>query len=130
MDHLLFFLEICEQEILFYSTPSQIVSNYSVSIPSTDSILGYDKYNRQLLYYNDTKNLYRASLNGRDSEIVIYKPSLTDFAFDGKNGVLYYINEFTLKINSVNISSGEDTPIEALRSLSGIKDLEMDVKNG
>ncbi|CAB4018495.1 low-density lipo receptor-related 4, partial [Paramuricea clavata] len=122
--------ETCEDEILFYSTSSEIISNSSVSIPTTDNnILGYDKYNRRLLYYDDTQNLYSVGLNGLNSTVLINKANIAEFAYDGERGVLYYLNSLTLKINSVNISSGEDVPVQALDSLSGIKGMEMDIKN-
>ena len=124
----MFFIETCEDEILFYSTSSEIISNSSVSIPTADyNILEYDKYNRRLLYYDDTENLYSADLNGLNSTVLINKANIAVFAYDGERGVLYYLNSFTLKINSVNISSGEDAPVEALDSVSGIKDMEMDI---
>ena len=124
----MFFIETCEDEMLFYSTSSEIISNSSVSIPTADyNILEYDKYNRRLLYYDDTENLYSADLNGLNSTVLINKANIAVFAYDGERGVLYYLNSFTLKINSVNISSGEDAPVEALDSVSGIKDMEMDI---
>ena len=126
----MFFIETCEDEILFYSTSSEIISNSSVSIPTADNnILGYDKYNRRLLYYDDTENLYSVGLNGLNSTVLINIGNIAVFAYDGERGVLYYLNSFTLKINSVNISSGEDVPVQALDSVSGIKDMEMDIKN-
>ncbi|CAB4017559.1 extracellular matrix A-like isoform X2, partial [Paramuricea clavata] len=122
--------ETCEDEILFYSTSSEIISNSSVSIPTADNnILGYDKYNRRLLYYDDTENLYSVGLNGLNSTVLINKANIAEFAYDGERGVLYYLNSRTLKINSVNISSGEDAPVQALDSLSGIRGVEMDTKN-
>jgi hypothetical protein len=123
------FSETCEDEILFYSTSSEIISNSSVSISTTDSKLGYDKHNRRLLYYDDTENLYSVGLNGLNSTVLINIGNIAVFAYDGERGVLYYLNSFTLKINSVNISSGEDVPVQALDSVSGIKGMEMDTKN-
>ncbi|CAB4012521.1 fibropellin-1-like isoform X1, partial [Paramuricea clavata] len=122
--------ETCEDEILFYSTSSRIISNSSVSIPTADNnILGYDKYNRRLLYYDDTENLYSVGLNGLNSTVLINKAYIAEFAYDGERGVLYYLNRLTLKINSVNISNGEDAPVQALDSYSDIKGMEMDTKN-
>ena len=123
-------LEICEEGILYYSTSSHIVSNSSVMIPVTDSVLGYDRNNRKLLYYNDVNdNLYSSSLNGADIAVLLSNDKIMYFAYDGKRGVLYYLNRLTSDIHSVNISSGQDQLIQALSSLSDIKDLEVDIKN-
>ena len=126
----MFSLEICEEEILFYSTHSEIISNSSSSIStSTNNILGYDKYNRQLLFYDDTENLYSANLNGSDLTILFNIDNIAEFAYDGERNFLYYVQQLTLKINSINITSGEGGPVQALNSLTGIKDMEIDAKN-
>ena len=127
---MILFSAICDEEILFYSTPSEIISNSSASIPtSTESILGYDKYNRRLLFYDDTENLYDVNLNGSDLTILFNIDNVAEFAYDGERNVLYYVNRLTLRINSVNITSGEGGPVQALDSLSGIRDMEIDTKN-
>ncbi len=131
MTYLLFFIETCDDEILFYSTSSEIVSNSSASIPTTNSILGYDKHNRRLLYYNkDTENLYSAHLNGLNSTVLINIANVIDFAYDGERGVLYYLHKRTLRINSVNISSGQDTEVQTLSSFPSVTGMEIDSKNG
>ena len=84
-----------------------------------------------MLYYNDdTENLYSANLDGSNSTVLVHIASVVYFAYDGERNVLYYLHKHTLKINSVNITSGEDGPVEALGSLSAIKGLEIDMKNG
>ena len=124
------FLEICDEEIIFYSTSSQIVSNSSASIPITDSVLEYDRHNRRLLYYSsDTDDLRSTNLNGMHSTILLNNANVAYFAYDGKRGVLYYLHRFTLEINSVNITSAQDAPVQALNSLSGINGLKIDLKN-
>ena len=124
------FSAICDEEILFYSTHSEIISNSSASIPtSTESILGYDKYNRRLLFHDYSENLYDANLNGSDLTILFNMDNIAEFAYDGERNVLYYVNRLTLRINSVNITSGEGGPVQALDSLSGIRDMEIDAKN-
>ncbi len=116
----MFFSETCEDEIWYYSF-------------NTKDILEYDKHNRKLLYYQEITGFLLSgnlNLNAPMWTVVINKANVTDFAFDGERGVLYYLHKQTLKINSVNISSGEDTPVQALGSLSGIKGMELDIKNG
>ncbi len=84
-----------------------------------------------MLYYNkDTENLYSAHLNGLNSTVVINIANVKDFAYDGERGVLYYLHERTLRINSVNISSGQDIEVQALSSFTSITSMEIDIKNG
>ena len=117
--------------MFFYTTSSGIVSNSSVLLPTTNSILGYDRHNRKLLYYNDdTENVYTANLDGSNSTVLVNVRNVDDFAYDGRRNVLYYLHKHTLKIHLVNVTSGEDAPFDALSSLSAIRDLEMDIKNG
>ena len=84
-----------------------------------------------MLYYNkDTENLYSAHLNGLNSTVLINIANVIDFAYDGERGVLYYLHERTLRINSVNISSGQDIEVQPLSSFTSITAMEIDIKNG
>lgn len=128
----IFLPETCEDDMLFYSTPSDIISYYpACNISVSDSILGYDKHNRKLLYYDSVKkNLYSAALNCSDLRVLSNMNFVRDYAYDGVNGILYYVHSATLHIQSFLMSSGVTAAVEVMRSLSGIKGMEMDTKNG
>ncbi|XP_028413949.1 fibrillin-1-like [Dendronephthya gigantea] len=124
--------ETCEDEILFYSTGSEIISHYpACNISASDSKLSYDKQNRRILYYVDSGNiLYSADLSCSDSKVLTDKVRVLNYAYDGVNGILYYVHPNIFLIFSLNISSGDNKPVQELSSFTGVKEMEMDIKHG
>ncbi|XP_028410565.1 uncharacterized protein LOC114533262 [Dendronephthya gigantea] len=124
--------ETCEDEMLFYSTDSEIISHYpACNISASDSKLSYDKHNRRILYYVDSGNiLYSADLNCSESKVVTHNVRVVNYAYDGVNGILYYVHQYTPFIHSLNVSSGDDKSIQELSSFTGVKEMEMDIKHG
>lgn len=114
--------------MLFYSTPSEIISHYpACNISTSDSKLSYDKHNGRLLYYNDS-GLYSAALNCSESRVLTDIDHVENYAYDGVNGILYYVHALTSSIESLNISSGIATSVGVLSSLFNVKGMEMDIK--
>ena len=83
-----------------------------------------------MYYDNSENNLYSVNLNGSNRTVLINDGNIEDFAYDGVHSVLYYVHTLTGQINSFNISSGERGAVEALSSVTNIRDLDMDIKNG
>ena len=52
------------------------------------------------------------------------------FAVDGQNNVIYYHTTLQDKLQMYDIRMNQDSEIAALSSVTRIKDLDMDVKNG
>ena len=57
-------------------------------------------------------------------------PNVEFFAVDGQNNVIYYHTTLQDKLQMYDIRMNQDSEIAALSSVTRIKDLDMDVKNG
>ena len=114
--HFILFSETCEDPLLFVFTG---VPKYK-----------YDKYNRRVLLLNpNSDNLFSIYLNLSASTFLVNIKNVNDYSYDGSNRILYYLNGLTSKVHSFNISSGKDTPVQALSPFSDIQALEIDIKN-
>ena len=52
------------------------------------------------------------------------------FAVDGRNNLIYYYHEFSEKLFFYNITTGEDNEVAGASAVAGVRDLEIDTRNG
>ena len=106
----------------------------SSSIPTkvddrVNALLSFDAVNKRLYFYVQSEGLTSHYLDGSDSTTI----SVTDvelFTVDSRSNLVYYYYKITQKLRTINMTSGKEDDVDALSSLSSIKDLEMDTTNG
>ena len=134
---IVFFSDRCQIPYLFISTPSNIQS-YNTKNSSEGSAIFVNRTNTILLSFDDTnKRLYSYSESvitsyDLDGSILatINIPNVEFFTVDGQNNVIYYHTTLEDKLQMYDIAMNQDSEIAALSSVTRIKDLDIDMKNG
>ena len=91
-------------------------------------LLSFDDTNKQLYTYSGSV-ITSYDLDGSISA-TINIPNVEFFTVDGQNNVIYYHTTLQDKLQMYDIRMNQDSEIAALSSVTRIKDLDMDVKNG
>jgi hypothetical protein len=127
---------VCNIPVIVYYDQGAI--NYQVTINNvtTSASLGsggakdinYDPFSRRLFYY-DSGNFYSIELDGSDLRHVGAVGNVERFAVDGRNNIIYYINDLTDTIFKFNMADLENTPVVELADVTGAKDIDIDHVN-
>ncbi|XP_028410753.1 uncharacterized protein LOC114533436 isoform X5 [Dendronephthya gigantea] len=113
---------------LSYSTKEHTLSANSID-DRLNALLSYDGINRRLyLYFNNT-GFHSYNLDGSNATSIPIS-NVSFFTVDGKSNVIYYYQSFHKTIWMHNISSGQQTAVEALSDISDVRDLEIDIVSG
>ena len=91
-------------------------------------LLSFDDTNKRLYAYSGSA-FTSYDLDGSISA-TINIPNVEFFTVDGQNNVIYYHTTLQDKLQMYDIRMNQDSEIAALSSVTRIKDLDMDVKNG
>jgi hypothetical protein len=124
-------MTMCNIPVVVYYGPSAI--NYQVTINNvtTSESLGsggakdmdYDRFSRRLFYYV-SGNFYSIEQNGSDLRDIGAVDNVDRFTVDGRNNIIYYINDLTDIISKFNVTNSAETDL-GVRA----KDIDMDSVN-
>ncbi len=120
---------------LFFSTSLGTLSyntEKSTSSPTMvdnrkNALLSFDDINKRLYLY--TNGIASYKLDGSDSTTIGIS-HMKFFTVDGRNNLIYYYHLHQEQIWVYNITSAQQNVVDALRSVSSVKDMEMDTRNG
>ncbi|CAB4009691.1 fibrillin-2-like isoform X48, partial [Paramuricea clavata] len=124
-------MTMCNIPVVVYYGPSAI--NYQVTINNvtTSGSLGsggakdmnYDRLSRRLFYYV-SGNFYSVEQDGSDLRDIGAVGNVDRFTVDGRNNIIYYINDLTDIISKFNMTNSAETDL-GIRA----KDIDMDSVN-
>ena len=124
-------MAMCNIPVVVYYGPSAI--NYQVTINNmtTSGRLGsggakdmdYDRFSRRLFYYV-SDNFYSIEQDGSDLRDIAVVGNVDRFTVDGRNNIIYYINDLTDTISKLNMTNSAETDVGI-----SAKDIDMDSVN-
>ncbi len=94
-----------------------------------DALLSFDGINKRLYFYTADEGITSTDLDGSNSTTISID-KVKFFTVDGRNNLIYYYHSLQDRIYFYNITSGEDSSVEALADVASVKDLDMDSTNG
>ena len=94
-----------------------------------NALLAYDGVKRRLYNYVEDEGIVSYNLDGSNSTTFNVK-NVQHFTVDGRNNVIYYSHSLHVRIWMYNMTSGENTAVDALSDVSSVKGLDMDMING
>ena len=130
-------LDVCNIPVIVAYGGSEI--NYEVTINNVTSSgrigsegaedMDYDPVSRRLFYYN-SDNFYSMQQDGSDLKHLGEVKQVVRFTVDGRNNIIYYVHESTDTVYMFNMTSAENAEVSDLEDVAGVRDVDMDNKNG
>jgi hypothetical protein len=122
---------------LFFSTSSGTSAYDTEEASSVRTIvdnrasasLSVDNINKRLYLYTAAEKMTSYDLDGSNSTDFDIN-NVEVFAVDGRNNLIYYYHEFSEKLFFYNITTGEDNEVAGASAVAGVRDLEIDTRNG
>ena len=122
---------MCNIPVVVYYGPSAI--NYQVTINNMTTSgrlvsggakdMDYDRFSRRLFYYV-SDNFYSIEQDGSDLRDIAAVGNVDRFTVDGRNNIIYYINDLTDTISKLNMTNSAETDVGI-----SAKDIDMDSVN-
>ena len=104
------------------NTPSMVNDNINNALLSFDGI-------KKRLYLHAGDKMFSYKLDG-SNRTEFDLDNVEFFAVDGRNQLIYYHHDLQDKIYAYDIESGTDGEVAQLSTVSGVKDMEVDMRNG
>lgn len=99
-------------------------------VDSSNSLLVKDRENRKILLYNSSETIYRISFDGSEVEALATNLRfIRKFTYDGRNNVIYYLHSANETIYMIDLDSLQESELQGLVNVSGIRDVDFDVSN-
>jgi hypothetical protein len=124
-------MTMCNIPVVVYYGPSAI--NYQVTINNMTTSgrlvsggakdMDYDRFSRRLFYYV-SDNFYSIEQDGSDLRDIAAVGNVDRFTVDGRNNIIYYINDLTDTISKLNMTNSAETDVGI-----SAKDIDMDSVN-
>ena len=92
--------------------------------------MSFDGINKRLYLYTFPGKITSYDLDGSNPTEININIVEETFAVDGRNSLIYYHHKFSERIYVYNITSGQDIEVAGASSITGVKDLEVDARNG
>ena len=116
-------------EIFFYNVAADNASSTKI-LDSSNSLLVKDREHNEILVYNSSETIYRISLNGSKVEVLATNLRfIWTFAYDGRKNVIYYLHSANETVHMLDLESSEESELQGLANVSGIRDLALDASN-
>ena len=122
---------MCNIPVVVYYSLSAV--NYQVTINNVTtsgnlvsggaSDMDYDRFSRRLFYYV-SGNFYSIEQDGSDLRDIGAVGNVDRFTVDGRNDIIYYINDLTDTISKFNMTNSAETDVGI-----SAKDIDMDSVN-
>ena len=122
---------MCNIPVVVYYGPSAI--NYQVTINNVTTSgslvsrgakdMDYDRFSRRLFYYA-SGNFYSIEQDGSDLRDIGAVGNVDRFTVDGRNNIIYYINDLTNTISKFNMTNSVETDVGI-----SARDIDMDSVN-
>ena len=122
---------MCNIPVVVYYGPSAI--NYQVTINNMTTSgrlvsggakdMDYDRFSRRLFYYV-SDNFYSIEQDGSDLRDIAAVGNVDRFTVDGRNNIIYYINDLTDTISKLNMTNSAATDVGI-----SARDIDMDSVN-
>ena len=113
---------------LSYNTKEPIASPNRLD-DRINASLSFDGINKRLYLYLKNTGFVSYNLDGSNAASIPIS-NVSFFTVDGKNNLIYYHHSVHEKIWMHNLLSGQQTAVEALSAISGVRDLEIDIVTG
>ena len=136
--HVLSFLDSCQSPFLYYASDFEIFF-YNVAgdnvlltkiVDSFNSLLVNDRENHKILLYNSSETIYRISFDGSEAEVLATNLRfIRKFTYDGRNNVIYYLHNASETIHMIDLESLQESELQGLANVSGIRDVDFDASN-
>ena len=95
----------------------------------TNALFSFDGFNKRLYLHTTNNEITSYNLDGSDATTIVVE-NVEFFTVDGRNNLIYYHHSLQERIWVYNITSGQQSSVDALADIAGVKDLEMDLTNG
>ena len=99
-------------------------------VDSFNSLLVNDRENHKILLYNSSETIYRISFDGSEAEVLATNLRfIRKFTYDGRNNVIYYLHNASETIHMIDLESLQESELQGLANVSGIRDVDFDASN-